>query len=353
MRVGLIVGLVGGFVSTAAVAGAGYYGWELFDAGSLEKRFAGFKALEEALDIEVKYQQRGGEAFALDFTLEKVTIVSDDKRLEVDKIEFKRFDWKNPNQPRYSAIAFTGIRVKRENLNSLFGLDFDKALAEIKIDEVVIDGTFAHRTDEEEVEDPKTKRKVKQTRVTVEELKIAIRDLGTATVSLELKDFQALPRATARKTLDIPPIIRLIGERVRLGNVRVVFEDKGFVKLLMDATARDLNQNDLQARRYYFKELQKDASATRSAAKGNQYDADFFRPAMTYVEQYDKRAGFTLVLKPDEPLELRRLPFYWRDNRGGLFIKLGPKLTLAAAPKRADPKKEDPKKKDPKKKKPE
>ena len=194
------------------------------------------------------------------------------------------------------------------------------------------------------VDDPKTKQTVKQKKVTIKELRLVLRDLGTFTASIELKDFDVKPKAIARQAREMPPLVRMLGERVQYASMRVVFEDKALMKMIIDAKARELGKGELQARGHFVRELQKDAQATRSAVGSNRFDSDFFRPMMIYFEQYDKRTGFTLTSNPATPMELRQIVIMWDANRGGFFERFNPKVTIGAA--RAAARKDEPKKKE-------
>jgi hypothetical protein len=341
MKLGLVIGLVGSIVGSAAVAGASYISVELLRAGSFEKRMAGFQKFKEALDFEIEYKRSVGEAFSPDFALEGVTLVSDDRRIDVERVEFRRFDWSAPSQPTYSSVVLIGMKFKTDLFASVLGPEMAKVLEEAKIENVVVDAAIAHESTEEEVEDPKTKRRVKQKSVAVKQLKLEFRDLGTFTAEIELRDFEVVEKAVARKTVEMPPLVRLIGEKVRFAGAKLTFQDKGIMKVFIDARARELGKGDLQARGSLVRELQKDAQATRSAVGSNRFDSTFFVPMMQYVERYDRLTGFTLVAAPAEAIEIRRLVAMYQHNRGGFFDKFNPRVSLGAA--RAAPKKEEPK----------
>jgi len=342
MRLGVVIGMVGSILGSAAVAGASYYSVELLRAGSFEKRMAGFEKFKDALDFEIEFKRSIGEAFSPDFALEGVTIVSDDKRIEVDRVDFKRFDWSAPAQPKFSLIVITGMKFKGDVFAPIFGPEMAKVLEEEKLANVVVDAVFEHQAEDEEVEDPKTKRKVKQKKVTIKELKLQFRDLGTFTISIDLKDFDVRPKAVARQAArEMPPLVRLIGEQVLFAGLRVVYEDKGLMKAFMDAKSREIGKADLQTRGTFVRELQKDAQTTRSAVGSNRFDGDYFRPMMTYIERYDRLAGFTLTATPPAPIEIRRLIVMWDANRGGFFDKFNPKVTVGATRAAAPPKKDE------------
>lgn len=345
MRFGLIVGMVGSLVSSAAVAGAGYYGWELYQAGSLDKRFAAFQSFEQALDIEFKYDRNNikGEAFTPGFALEKVTIVSDEKQVPVERVEFRRFDWKQPQRPQFAHIALIGIKMKGEALGALLGPELGKALADPAFETITVDVVIDFEAEEEEAEDPKTKRRIKQKKVTVKEFGVTVRDLASVKAAIDLKDFDVKSRAVARAARQSPPLVRLLGEQVQFAGMRVAFEDKGLMRRIMEAKSREIGKGELQARGAFVRELQRDAQATRSAVGSNRFDADYFRPMISYVERYDTRTGFTLTAAPAAPIELRRLFVMWDANRGGFFERMNPKVTLGATRKAEPRKKEEPK----------
>jgi len=346
MKFGVVIGLVGSILGTATVAGASYLSVELLRAGSFEKRMASFEKFMDALDFDIQFPKDKviGEAFSPNFTLQSVAIVSDDKRIEIEKVEFRKFDWNQPLQPRHSLIVFTGMKFKGDVFAPVFGPEIAKVLEEEKLADVMVDAVFAHESADEEVEDPKTKRKVKQKKVSITELKVVIRDLGTFTVSMELKDFQVVAKAVARKVTQMPPLVRLLGEGVQFAGMKVVYEDKGLMKAFIDAKARELGKGELQARGALVRELQKDAQATRSAVGSNRFNDTYFKPMITYIERYDRLTGFTLTATPPAPIELRRLVAMWEANRGGFFDKFNPKVTVGAS--RAPPPQKKPEKPD-------
>jgi len=352
MRFGVVIGMVGSLVGSAAVAGASYYSWEIFQAGSLEKRLDGFNKLKDALDFELTHKREVGEAFAPGFTLEDVEIVADDKRIAVEKIEFRKFDWKTPHQPRFAHVVLTGMKFKIDVFAPILGPDMAKVLEEAKIESVVVDASFEHESGEEIAEDPKTKQKVKRKTVSIKELKLSFRDLGSFTATVELKDFDVKPKAVAKQAREMPPLVRMLGEQVQYASMRVVFEDKALMKAIIDAKSKEIGKGELQARGVFVRELQKDATTTRGAVGSNRFDKDYFEPMIAYIGGgYANRTGFTLTSTPAQPIEIRRLVVMWDANRGGFFDKFNPKIALGpqrpAAPKKEDPKKkEEPKKKD-------
>jgi hypothetical protein len=345
MRLGLIVGMVGSLVGSAAVAGATYVALEQYRGARVTSQLSAFEKFKDVLDIEIEYAATKGEVLSGSFALEKVTVVSDNKRIAVERVEFKNFDWKNPGQPRFSSIVLTGLTLKSEDLTRVFGPEIGKVLADANFKEVVVDGVLEHESGEAEGEDPKTKKKVKQHKVAIKELTLAFRDLATFTATIELRDFAVKPKAVARQAREEPPLVRLLGENVLFAGMRLVFVDKGLMKAVIDAKAREIGKGELQARGVFVRELQKDAQTTRSSVGSNRFDKDYFEPMIRYIGGgYERANGFTLTAAPPAPIEIRRLFIMWDANRGGFFDKFNPKLALG--PARPAARREPPKKKE-------
>jgi hypothetical protein len=336
--------MVGSLVGTATVAGASYLAWDQFRSAAVHNRLAAFEKVKDVLDLDVEYKSSTGEVMTGSFTLVGVTLISDEKRVEVEKAEFKSFDFKNPGQPRFASIALTGMKFKGDVFSVVLGPEIGKVLEDQKFENVLVDAVLDYESGEDEVEDPKTKRKVKQHKVTVKELRLVFRDLATFTATIELRDFALKAKAVARQAREEPPLVRLLGENVQLSAMKLVFEDKGLMKAFVDAKAREIGKGELQARGVFVKELQKDAQTTRSAVGSNRFDRDYFEPMIRYIGGgYERANGFTLEAKPPQPIELRRLFVMADANRGGFYDKFNPRITIgparAAAPKREDPKK--------------
>ncbi len=346
MRLGLIVGMVGSLVGSATVAGASYLAFDQFRTAAVSSRLVSFEKFKDALDLEIEYKSTEGEVMTGAFALLNVTLISDEKRVEVERADFKSFDWKNPGQPRFASIALSGMKFKGDVFSLVFGPEIGKVLEEQKFENLLVDAVLEYQAGEEEIEDPKTKKKVKQYKVDVKELKVVFRDLATFTMIVDLRDFATKPKAIARKAREEPPLVRLLGENVQLAGLKLVFEDKGLMKAVVDAKARELGKGELQGRGHFVRELQKDAQTTRSAVGSNKFDKDFFEPMIRYIGGgYERTNGFTIESKPPAPIEIRRLFVMMEANRGGFFDKFNPKLALG--PSRAPPpKREEPKKKD-------
>lgn len=346
MRLGLIVGMVGSLIGSATVAGASYLAVEQYKQAVFRRGSVALERFKDVLDIEVKNDAPAGDIASGEFTLANVKLISDDKVVEVERAEFKRFDVKNPEQPRYAWIVLTGMKFKGDVFSVVLGPEIGKVLADQKYENVLVDAVLEYEAGEEEVEDPATKKKVKQYRVNVKQLKLTFRDLATFSVTAELRDFTAKPKAVARKAREEPPLVRLLGEKVQLAGLQFVFEDKGLMKAFIDAKAREIGKGELQARGVFVRELQRDAQATRSAVGSNRFDKDFFEPMIRYIGGgYERTNGFTIDAKPPAPIEIRRLFVMLDANRGGFFDKFNPKLTIGPA-RAAPPRREEPKKKE-------
>ncbi len=346
MRFGLIVGMVGSLVGSAAVAGASYLAFDQFRSAAVSSRLVSFEKFKDALDLEIEFKGTEGEVMSGAFALLGVTLISDEKRVEVERADFKSFDWQNPGQPRFASIALTGMKFKGDVFSVVFGPEIGKVLEEQKFENLVVDGVLEYQAGEEEIEDPKTKKKVKQYKVDVKELKLVFRDLAAFTMTTDLRDFTTKPKAIARKAREEPPLVRLLGENVQLAGLKLVFEDKGLMKAVVDAKARELGKGELQGRGHFVRELQKDAQTTRSAVGSNKFDRDFFEPMIRYIGGgYERTNGFTIEARPPAPIEIRRLFVMMEANRGGFFEKFNPKLALGPA-RPPPPKREEPKKKE-------
>jgi hypothetical protein len=360
MRFGLIIGMVGSLVGTATVAGASYLAWDQFQLAAGQRRLAPFEKFMDTLDIDIRLSDSSKPISGMlsgDFVLENVTIISDDKRVEVERVAFKNFDWKNPAHPQFGSITLTGMKFKGDVFSLLLGPEIGKVLEEEQFANIMVDLTLEHESGEEIVEDPKTKKKVKQNKVTIKELKLVFRSekekgsdapprhLATFTAQIDLRDFAVKPKSVARQAREEPPLVRLLGENVLFAGMKLVFEDGGLMKAFIDAKAREIAKGELQARGVFVKELQKDAQTTRSSVGSNKFDRDYFEPMIRYIGGgYERTNGFTIESKPAQPIELRRLFVMAEANRGGFYDKFNPKLTLG--PQRAPLKKDPPPKKE-------
>jgi hypothetical protein len=317
---GLIVGLVGSLVGTGVVAGAAYYGWEIYTTSAIDHRIGRFKRAVENLDADVKFEVR--EPFGPEFTIENVVIISDDKEIRAERIELKRFDWQNPDQPRFSEFVVRGVKFKGD----IFGSEIGDILAEAKFEHITFDFFFNHEYREEVIDDPRARGgKRKQGRVLIKDARMEIKGLGTLLASFDLEDWHAKPRTTARLVREFPPIIRIIGERVKLKSAELAYQDSGFMNAYIDAKASATGKSWLTARGDIVRDMQRAAREGRTNVANQLYTV-----LIRYVERNETITGMELSIKPEQPMELRKMHAMWEANpkafyeNSNVVAKLGP-----------------------------
>ncbi len=334
---GLMVGLMGGVLGTGAVAGAAYYGWELFNAGSVEQRVVRLKKTIEEADIEVKYEKFVGDAMSPSFALENVVFTSDESQVRAERVEIKRYDWRHAETPRFSEFVIRGVRFKGD----IFGSEIGQILAEAKFDQIVFDFHFGHEYVEETIDDPKARGgKRKQGRVVVKDARMEIRDLGTLAASLDLEDWHAKPRTAARLVRELPPVIRIVGERVKIKSVELRYQDSGFMNAYIDAKAAATNKRWLTARGDIVRDMQRAAREARTDVANRLYTA-----LIRYVERHETVTGIELKFTPDAPIELRKMHAMWEANPKAFYENLKVTAQLGPTKPREERKREEPRKK--------
>jgi hypothetical protein len=161
---GMIVGMVGSLVGSATVAGATYVAWDNFKNSAVASRLTAFEKFKDVLDVEIEYKSTTGEVLTGSFALLNVTLISDDKRVDVEKAEFKSFDWKNPGQPRFASIALTGMKFKGDVFSVVLGPEIGKVLEEEKFENILVDAVLEYEATIEGSRTPRPRRRSSRTR---------------------------------------------------------------------------------------------------------------------------------------------------------------------------------------------
>jgi hypothetical protein len=335
MRIGIVVGLFGAVIGLGALAGAGYFAVDWFKKGAIEARTARITKAFDNLDADIKYERTSGTIEQPDFALENITIISDEKEIRAERLEVKRYDWQRPEAPHFSEIVVRGLKFKGD----VFGSDIGTILAEAKFEQVTFDFFFSHEYSVETIDDPKARGGKRQlARVVVRDARLEIKGLGTLSATFEFDDWHAKSKLGARQDRELPPFIRLIGERVKLKLAEVRFRDSGFLKAYIEARASAENKPFLRARGDIVRDMQ------RAAREGKTTVAiALYTELIRYVERHERQPGIELTMAPEAPVELRKVHAMWLANPKGFYENMKITAKLGEAKPQEPRRREEPK----------
>ncbi len=334
MRIGIFVGLFGAVIGLGALAGAGYFAADWFKKGAIDARTARITKALDSLDAEVKFERFSGTIEQPDFALEKVVIVSDEKEIRAERLEVKRYDWQRPEAPHFSEIVVRGMTFKGD----IFGSDIGAILAEAKFESVTFDFYFTHDYAVETVDDPKArggKRDV--AKVVIRDARLEIKGLGTLSATFEFDDWHAKAKLGARKDRELPPFVRLIGERVKLKLAEVRFRNSGFLKAYIEAKGSAEKKPFLRARSDIVRDMQRAAREGKTTVAIKLYEE-----LIRYVERHERFPGIELTVAPEAPVELRKVHAMWLENPKGFYEKMKVTAKLGEAKPQEPRKREEP-----------
>jgi hypothetical protein len=319
MRTGLIAGIVGGLLCTTGFAGAAWFAYERFEAGTVEQRAQKVIHALEAHGLDIAYEKIVGDEIGGTLTLLKVKIkLPDGRDVEADELAVERFDYRSGNFPRFSDMQLRNGKGKPE----LFGGEIARLLKEAKIVDLRFDLAFSHEYS------------ARSRTVEVKAAKLTVATAGTLSLAMTLGEWRPDPRPLAgRVARERSQIVKQLGERATLVSGTLRFDDGGFMRAYIAARAESEGKSEQIARGNLEREL---IRMIREADRNDQVTRGGLQAIINFLRRPQTVA---IVANPPKPVELRRLETMWSANRGGLRDVLGLRFeSRAEAPPKADPK---------------
>jgi hypothetical protein len=299
-----IVATIGGVLGLALLAGGSYAALEIYSGQQGRQRA---EALVDPLRRDgnvitlgpVRGELRGDKLVIRDVTVNTPA----GRRLTIGAVRVGRYDWDNPDRPRFADVSVEGIRIDLGKIDKALR----DALDTVKLSDVVIDARLVQDYD------PKTG---------IFELRnftLAARNWGTLTLAIKVRGWD--PSTLGKLSGGItgwPSLLGVAGAQTELHHFQLRFEDKGAVEAYFRVRAALDGGGWERERRATVRALARMARRTKDRIA---------REALTaFADFLQKPAVLTAVVKPATPVQLGRLGAIWAIDPDGLKERLGLKV---------------------------
>ncbi len=300
-----ILGIIGGLVGLAVVAGGSYAALDFY-AGEQARRRA--ELLADPLRREGNVVTLGpvrGEIVGDKLVIRDVQVNTlGGRRITIGAIRVNRFDWNHPDKPRYADVSAEGIRVDLGKLDA----SLRKALDAVNLKAIVLDARLAQSYD------PKTGI------FELRDLTLSARNFGTITLGLKVKGWEpaTLGKFTGGIT-SLPALLGVLGAQTELHGFFVRFEDAGAVKTVFGVLAAREGEGDWEGLR--------DRTVRQLRRLHKRMKDRIAREALDAFARFLEKPGvIRAVVKPATPVQLGRLGALWAIDPVSLKDRLGLKI---------------------------
>jgi hypothetical protein len=304
LRTGVIVGLVGAVLGTAALGAGAYYGLGRLQSGNVESRAGALQKSFEVLGVNLRYEGIASGGATAGLALDNVRLDAiEGASLSAERLTVERWDWRNAAAPRYGALALLGVRATPDVL----GEELGRIVADAKVKEMKLDLLAEFSYDAE--------AKI----LTVTGIKAVAHGLGIATLEFTLLDWVPQPKARAgRRSPDMPAIVHALGERAAVKVLALRFEDQGLTRAYVSAHAERIGKSETNARNEIVNALRKEFAQRRDR---------FGREAIQLLINHVRRPGvLTLAAEPPQPVPLNRVWATYVANPGSMMDRFNIRL---------------------------
>lgn len=299
-----IVATIGGLVGLALLAGGSYAALDLYADDQARRRA---ESLADPLRRQGNVVTLGpvrGQVMGDKLVIRDVRVNTlGGRRLTIGAVRVNRFDWANPDKPRYADVSVEGMRIDLGKIDRTLR----DALDTVKLSEVVIDARLVQTFD------PETGI------FELKNLTVSARIWGTLTVALKVRGWDpgTLGKFSGGVT-SLPALLGVIGAQTELHGFALRFEDKGAVEAFFRVRGALQGRSWRRERRDAVRTLRRLAKRTKDRIA---------REALTAFATFlEKPAVIRVVVKPASPVQMGRLGALWAIDPDGLKDRLGLKV---------------------------
>lgn len=248
--------------------------------------------------------------------IKQIEIVSaDKKKVTIEEIEIKSYDWANPREPRHGDLAMKKLVVAADQLDA----DARANFAELGLSTLTVSGELAFQFDD--------KSKI----FDVSKLNVDVAEMGEFRLRLKLSGISASDLKTAMPTekpgkpapgkpnsQEAQAMMGLLS-RLNIEAAAIAFKDKSLVERMVRADAKKKNMTEAAAREKMLEQL----AAERGKAEDD-VTKEFLDAASTFLR---KPGEIELALAPPAPANLMAAFMMVMGNRTTFKQMMG--LTLS------------------------
>lgn len=241
--------------------------------------------------------------------IKQIEIVSKDrKKVTIDEIEIKAFDWDNPREPRHADVAMKKLVIAADQLDGEAAANF----RDLGLTQLTLNGALTFKFDE------------KEKAFDVANLLIDVVELGEFRLRLKLTGITAADFKTAvpadkpkhgKPSPEEGQAMMGLLSRLNISGAALAFKDKSLVERMVRADAKKKNLSEDEAKAKMLEEL----TAERGKAKDD-VTKELIDAAIKFLTQPGE---IELALDPPAPANVMAAFMLVMGNRGTFKQMMG------------------------------
>jgi hypothetical protein len=239
-------------------------------------------------------------------------VAKDKKKITIDEIEIKSFDWANPREPRHADMAMKKFVIAADQLNADSAANF----RELGLTQLTLNGELAFKFDETEKAFDVTKLFVDV--IEMGEFRLRLKLTGVTAADLGTAMPAEKPKGGKSSAQEGQAVMSLLS-RLNIAGAAIRFKDKSLVERMVRADARKKNLSEPAAKAKMLEEL----AAERGKAEDDM-SKEFIDAAIRFL---NNPGEIELALNPPAPANVMAAFMMVMGNRGTFRQMMG--LTIS------------------------
>jgi hypothetical protein len=239
---------------------------------------------------------------------EIVILSKDKKKVTIDEIEIRAFDWANVKEPRHADIAMRKLVIAADQLDAEAQANF----RELGLEALTLNGELAFKFDEKEKAFDVSKLFIDF--VEMGELRLRLKLTGITTADIKTAMPAEKPKGAKPNAQDGQAVMGLLS-RLNIAGAAIAFKDKSLVERMVRADAKKKNLSEQAAKDKLLEELAEERGKVE-----DEVTKEFIDAAIKFLKSPGE---IELALAPPAPANVMAAFMMVMGNRGTFKQMMG------------------------------
>jgi hypothetical protein len=241
--------------------------------------------------------------------IKQIEIVSKDKKkVTIEEIAIKAFDWTNPKEPRHADMAMKRLVIAADQLDAEGAANF----RELGLEALTLNGELAFKFDEKEKAFDVSKLFIDF--VEMGELRLRLKLTGITTADIKTAMPAEKPKGAKPNAQDGQAVMGLLS-RLNIAGAAIAFKDKSLVERMVRADAKKKNLSEQAAKDKLLEELAEERGKVE-----DEVTKEFIDAAIKFLKSPGE---IELALAPPAPANVMAAFMMVMGNRGTFKQMMG------------------------------